>query len=216
MSLNEFMLSNTDMLESIDLSVDFFGNEASVEEHGDILLDVNSYELCAQSSLPTTEWWPMTACMFSMQACLTNDGKAGMTCAEVAGEAAADEEGVADDLNWASPEVVGDDCECSLNGVATFCADAHASRPWADVHAACDVATLAKESSARAVDADDGATMWVTINDQRYTYDEGAAYGGTNTNEGFGAWAGRVMGVACQAIKANGQATPASCDDYLF
>ena len=34
MSLHDVMLSNDDLLAAIDLTVDFHGNEASVEEHG--------------------------------------------------------------------------------------------------------------------------------------------------------------------------------------
>ena len=53
--------------------------------------------------------------------------------------------------------------------------------------------------------ADDGATLWVTIDGIKYTYAEGAAYGGTNTEEGR-AWAARVMGVVCQSVQNAGQA----------
>ena len=57
--------------------------------------------------------------------------------------------------------------------------------------------------------------MWVTIDGERYVYEEGGAYGGTNTELGFGAWAARVFGVTCQAIVAKGQAAPESCGAYL-
>ena len=45
MSLHDVMLSNDDLLAAIDLTVDFHGNEASVEEHGKVLLDVNRNHL---------------------------------------------------------------------------------------------------------------------------------------------------------------------------
>ena len=48
MSLHDVMLSNDDLLAAIDLTVDFHGNEASVEEHGKVLLDVNRNHLCVQ------------------------------------------------------------------------------------------------------------------------------------------------------------------------
>ena len=60
-----------------------------------------------------------------------------------------------------------------------------------------------------------GATLWVTINDVPYVYEEGGAYGGTNTELGFGAWAGRVLGVTCQAIQESGARPPASCAAYF-
>ncbi|KAH8096416.1 hypothetical protein JL720_3787 [Aureococcus anophagefferens] len=178
------MLKNADVLEAIDLTVDFFGNEASVAEHGGVLLEVNEALLSLQATLPQGEWWPTTSCMFGMQACLTNAGAEGMSCGQA--EAAAD-----DDLLLAGPEKDAADalaaCECSLDGA----------------------------SSARAVAADGGATMWVTIDGERYVYEEGGAYGGANTELGFGAWAARVFGVTCQAIVAKGQAAPESCGAYL-
>ena len=63
-------------------------------------------------------------------------------------------------------------------------------------------------SSGRAAQADDGATLWVTIDGIKYTYAGGAAYGGTNTEEGFGAWASaRVMAVClpCRAKRGPGR-----------
>ena len=212
MSLNDVMLKNADVLEAIDLSVDFFGNDASVAEHGGVLLEVNEALLSLQATLPQGEWWPTTSCMFGMQACLTNAGAEGMSCGQA--EAAAD-----DDLLLAGPEKDAADalaaCECSLDGVADTCAALHASATWSAVKAAADVKGLAKASSARAVAADGGATMWVTIDGERYVYEEGGAYGGTNTELGFGAWAARVFGVTCQAIVAKGQAAPESCGAYL-
>ena len=210
MALNEFMLKDADVLESIDLSVDYFGNDASVDEHGEILLEVNRAELCVQSSLPATEWWPTVHCMFGMQSCLTNGGAAGTSCQEA-------ETGVDDDLAFAGGDRMAQlsGCECSLDGVADTCTSLHASKSWADLKAACDVDARAKLSSARAVAADSGATMWVTVDGARVVYEEGGAYGGTNTELGFGAWAARVFGVTCQAIVAKGQAAPESCGAYL-
>ena len=198
MALDEIMLSHADVLDAITLTVDFMGNAASVEEHGDTLLAVNRAELCAQTALPQAEWWPLVHCMFGLQACLTGDGGA---CAGAE----------ADDLALAPDDADLTGCDCSLDGVAAYCAAQHATLPWTAIDAKCDVDALAKASSARAAAADGGATLWVTVNGERYTYDDGAAYGGTNTELGFGAWAARVFAVTCSAL---GDDAPPSCAPY--
>merc|ERR1711924_568376 len=70
-----------------------------------------------------------------------------------------------------------------------YCLSKYTSVEWSALDKTCDVSRLAKKSSGRAAQADDGATLWVTVDGIKYTYAEGAAYGGTNTEEGFGAWA---------------------------
>ena len=82
------MLSNDDLLAAVDLTVDFHGNEASVEEHGMVLLDVNRNHLCVQheADLSQTEWWPTAHCMFGLQACLDNDGSTTCDQAESGSE----------------------------------------------------------------------------------------------------------------------------------
>ena len=191
MSLHDVMLSNDDLLAAIDLTVDFHGNEASVEEHGMVLLDVNRNHLCVQheADLDQTEWWPTAHCMFGLQACLDNDGST--TCDQA-------ESGSEDDLamTWRR------DGPRELRLLFRW---RHVLLPL-EIHGCgmvrldktCGVSRLAKKSSGRAAQADDGATLWVTIDGIKYTYAEGAAYGGTNTEEGFGAWAASVMGVVCQ------------------
>jgi hypothetical protein len=202
------MLSNDDLLAAIDLTVDFHGNEASVEEHGMVLLDVNRNQLCVQhgAGLDQTEWWPTTHCMYGLQACLDSDGS--YTCAEA-------ESGAVDDLTFTGGESDLENCDCSLEGVTSYCLATYSSVAWSDLDATCDVAELAKKSSGRAAQADGGATLWVTIDGVKYTYADGAAYGGTNTEEGFGAWAARVMGVTCQAIQNAGSPALASCAGYF-
>lgn len=197
MSLHEIMLSHADVLDAVDLTVDFFGDDASVAEHGAALLAVNRAELCAESALPQAEWWPTVHCMFGLQACLTGDGG---PCGGVE----------ADDLAFAGDADLAA-CDCTLDGVATYCAAKYASLSWTELQATCDVNALAKTSSARAAAADSGATLWVTVNGERYTYDEGAAYGGTNTELGFGAWASRVFAVVCESLADD---APASCASY--
>jgi len=202
------MLGNDDLLAAIDLTVDFHGNEASVEEHGMVLLDVNRNQLCVQhgAGLDQTEWWPTTHCMYGLQACLDSDGS--YTCAEA-------ESGAVDDLTFTGGESDLENCGCSLDGVTSYCLATYSSVAWSDLDATCDVAELAKKSSGRAAQADSGATLWVTIDGIKYTYADGAAYGGTNTEVGFGAWAARVMGVTCQAIQNAGSPAPASCAGYF-
>jgi hypothetical protein len=106
-------------------------------------------------------------------------------------------------------------CDCSLDGVTSYCLSKYTSVEWSSLDKTCDVSRLAKKSSGRAAQADDGATLWVTIDGIKYTYAEGAAYGGTNTEEGFGAWAARVMGVVCQSVQNAGQVVPESCAGYF-
>ena len=208
MSLHDVMLSNDDLLAAIDLTVDFHGNEASVEEHGKVLLDVNRNHLCVQheADLAQTEWWPTAHCMFGLQACLDNDGST--TCDQA-------ESGSEDDLTLSGGETDLANCDCSLDGVTSYCLSKYTSVEWSALDKTCDVSRLAKKSSGRAAQADDGATLWVTIDGIKYTYAEGAAYGGTNTEEGFGAWAARVMGVVCQSVQNAGQVVPESCAGYF-
>ena len=114
MSLHDVMLSNDDLLAAIDLTVDFHGNEASVEEHGKVLLDVNRNHLCVQheADLDQTEWWPTAHCMFGLQACLDNDGST--TCDQA-------ESGSEDDLAMTGGETDLKNCDCSLDGVTSYC-----------------------------------------------------------------------------------------------
>ena len=82
------MLSKSDVLDAIDLKVDYIGAAASVEEHGITLIPVNKYMLCAEEllDLPQSEWWPFTHCAFEIQKCMNyvSREEAGMTSCDEA------------------------------------------------------------------------------------------------------------------------------------
>ena len=70
------MLRYDDVMDAIDLRVDYLGTNASVQEHGEILESVNKYELCAEDTLTQRESWSFVHCMFGMQACLSRARRA--------------------------------------------------------------------------------------------------------------------------------------------
>ena len=50
LALHEVMLSTSDVLDAIDLKVDYLMSAASLDEHGRNLIYVNHYELCAEKA----------------------------------------------------------------------------------------------------------------------------------------------------------------------
>ena len=103
------MLSHSDVLDAIDLKVDYLGSAASIEEHGIILESVNKYELCAEDSLEQGEWWPMVHCMYGLQACMSyTETSDAMSCSEA-------ESGADDDVAIPGSDTTGlDSCVCTL------------------------------------------------------------------------------------------------------
>merc|ERR1712100_768301 len=71
-----------------------------------------------------TEWWGFVHCMYGMQDCLNYNTTeqsmdANQTCAGA-------ESGEDDDMALSGTDSVSnDECECTLDGVAEYCADAH-------------------------------------------------------------------------------------------
>ena len=128
--------------------------------------------------------------MFGLQACLDNDGST--TCDQA-------ESGSEDDLTLSGGETDLANCDCSLDGVTSYCLSKYTDVEWSALDKTRDARGSRRSLPAARPRPDDGATLWVTIDGIKYTYAEGAAYGGTNTEEGFGAWAARVMGVVCQS-----------------
>mmetsp|Transcript_5176 Transcript_5176/g.15732 ORF Transcript_5176/g.15732 Transcript_5176/m.15732 type:complete len:206 (-) Transcript_5176:290-907(-) len=201
------MLANDDVLEAIDLRVDYLGGAASIEEHGVILQSVNKYELCAEATLPQTEWWPFVHCMYGLQACLSYEADASvMSCAEA-------ESGADDDLAIAGTDSIGDDCVCTLEGVVDYCATMHTSTTF-DELAACKTSERAdelyKQSDDRAEVVNGGDPLWVKINGVEYSYSS------NETVPGLAAWATSVFSVTCQALAANEIASPDSCAMFLY
>merc|ERR1711995_1070 len=97
---------------------------ASLDEHGRNLIYVNHYELCAEHTLEQSEWWPFVHCMYGLQDCLNYNttaasAAAGQTCAGA-------ESGEDDDLGISGTDnLAGASCDCSLDGVAEYCAASH-------------------------------------------------------------------------------------------
>ena len=106
------MLSKSDVLDAIDLKVDYIGAAASVEEHGITLIPVNKYMLCAEElmDLPQSEWWPFTHCAFEIQKCMNyvSREEAGMTSCDEA------DSGSDDTMALAGTERDLSTCTCTL------------------------------------------------------------------------------------------------------
>ena len=177
MSLHDVMLSNDDLLAAVDLTVDFHGNEASVEEHGKVLLDVNRNHLCVQheADLDQTEWWPTAHCMFGLQACLDNDGSRLVIKPRVVRRTTTLSGGETDLAN----------CDWLLLMASRPTASRNTRVEWSSLDKTC-TCLGSRRSSGRAAQAGDGATLWVTIDGIKYTYAEARPHGGTNTEERLG------------------------------
>lgn len=81
---------STDVLDQVELQVDYLLTDALIAEKGGNLKYVNRYELCAEKDesigLTQDEWWPFVHCAFTYQGCLfynsTDDADSeAMTCA---------------------------------------------------------------------------------------------------------------------------------------
>ena len=202
------MLSHSDVLDAIDLKVDYLGSASSIEEHGIILESVNKYELCAENSLEQGEWWPMVHCMYGLQACMSYDEKAtAMSCSEA-------ESGVDDDV--AIPGTDKSDlgsCVCSLEGVVDYCSAKHTSTNLTTLSTcvkSAEALELYEASNSVAEAVNDGSPLWVTINGNEYSFST------NETDIGLASWATQVLSLTCQAISNEGSAVPATCADYVY
>ena len=201
------MLSHSDVLDAIDLKVDYLGSASSIEEHGIILESVNKYELCAENSLEQGEWWPMVHCMYGLQDCLNyntteQSAEAGQTCAGA-------ESGADDDLTIAGTDSeIGSSCECSLSGVAGYCASAHTSTSFEDLSACAyspKAHTWAVKSKAIAEAVNGGDPLWVNVNNMTISLS-------TNEQHEITTWATAALSAVCDHIKLAGGDKPASCE----
>mmetsp|Transcript_51601 Transcript_51601/g.172201 ORF Transcript_51601/g.172201 Transcript_51601/m.172201 type:complete len:204 (-) Transcript_51601:30-641(-) len=201
------MLSNDDVLDAIDLKVDYLMSPASLDEHGRNLIYVNHYELCAEHTLEQKEWWPFVHCMYGVQDCLNynttaDSAAAGQTCAGA-------ESGADDDLAIAGTDAIdADACKCSLDGAAAYCAAAHTSVTGATL-AECAYSSQAHEwavkSKGLAEAANGGLPLWVTINNMTLSLS-------VNEKKEITTWATAAMSAVCDHISLGGHDKPASCD----
>ena len=201
------MLSNSDVLDAIDLKVDYLMSAASLDEHGRNLIYVNHYELCAEHTMPQGEWWPFVHCMYGLQDCLNyntteQSAEAGQTCAGA-------ESGADDDLMIAGTDSeIGSSCECSLSGVAGYCASAHTSTSFEDLSACAyspKAHAWAVKSKAIAEAVNGGDPLWVNVNNMTISLS-------TNEQHEITTWATAALSAVCDHIKLAGGDKPASCE----
>lgn len=201
------MLQDEDILSAVDVKIDYLMSGSSLAEHGYNLIDVNRYELCAQHTTEQTEWWPFTACMYSMQACLsyntTEESKAaGMTCDEA-------ESGSDDDVGIAGIDSVSKSCECSVSGIASECASEYITSSTFETLTECvndgTGAELAQKSTKIAEAANSGSPIWMKI-------DNITMYDSVNEADTIESWAQSVFSSACNRITYLGGDAPSSCD----
>ena len=200
------MLSNSDVLDAIDLKVDYLMSPASLDEHGRNLIYVNHYELCAEHTLEQREWWPFVHCMYGLQDCLnynttTESAEAGQTCAGA-------ESGEDDDLGMSGTDsLAGAECACSLEGVVDYCAAAHTSTTLAalsDCAYSPQAHTWAVKSKGIAEAVNGGDPLWVTINNMTVSLS-------ANEKREIISWASTAFSAVCDKIELGGGAKPESC-----
>ena len=202
------MLSKSDVLDAIDLKVDYLGSASSIEEHGIILESVNKYELCAENSLEQGEWWPMVHCMYGLQACMSYTSESdAMSCSEA-------ESGVDDDVGIPGTDKTGlDSCVCTLEGVVDYCSAKHTSTDLATLSTcvkSAEALTYYEESNSVAEAINDGSPLWVTVNGNEYSFST------NETDIGLASWATQVLSVTCQAIDETTATLPDTCSDYVY
>lgn len=163
-------MSSGEIFDSVNMKVDYLGGKSSVAEHGEILLAVNKFELCAQHSLHQTEWWSMVHCMFSLQECMnyetTNASSTDGHSCEEANEGTDDDETMTGLTGLDTADL--SDCECSLEGVVDYCATEYTSTTFAELDDCKSSSVgqhLAIASNAIAEAVDSGSALWVNIED---------------------------------------------------
>ena len=202
------MLSKSDVLDAVDLKIDYIGAAASVEEHGITLIPVNKYMLCAEElmALPQSEWWPFTHCAFELQKCMNyvSREEAGATTCDEADSGSDDAMALAGDERDLST------CTCTLEGVVEYCAETYTTTNLAKLTTCKDgdeATKLFKSSNSVADAVNSGHPLWVKIN--------GVEYSGPSdpdeTTATMDAWADQVLNVTCQTLGAS----VSSCAPYV-
>mmetsp|Transcript_33598 Transcript_33598/g.77620 ORF Transcript_33598/g.77620 Transcript_33598/m.77620 type:complete len:212 (-) Transcript_33598:575-1210(-) len=201
------MLQDEDMLDAVDVKIDYLMSGSSLAEHGYNLIDVNRYELCAQNTVEQSEWWPFTACMYSMQACLSYNtteeaDAAGQSCSNA-------ESGADDDVAIAGLDSVSDSCECTVEGVASECASEYITSSTFETLKECvnsdEGVEYADKSKKIAEAANSGSPLWIKV-------DNITMYDSVNEADTIESWAQTVFSSACNRIEYLGGTKPKSCD----
>lgn len=204
------MLQDKDMLAAVNVKIDYLMSGSSLAEHGYNLIDVNRYHLCAQHSTPQAEWWPFTACMYSMQACLSYNTTAeaqseGQTCTGA-------ESGIDDDVTISGIDTVSDSCECTVSGIADECASEYLTSSTFEDLTECvnsDLGVkLADESKKIAEAANSGSPLWIKV-------DNITMYDSVNEAATIESWAQTVFYSTCARIEYLGGDKPKSCDTVM-
>jgi len=213
LTLHHYMLKHDDVLNAIDLKVDYCMSASSLDEHGWNLIAVNHYELCAEHALPKKEWWSFVHCMYGLQTCLNYNtteasAAAGYTCDSA-------ETGADDDLTLTGSgsdlqEFSTDGCSCSLSGVVDFCATEHTSTTYSEL-TECAFSNegheLAVRSKRIAEAVNSGDPLWVKVNNMTISL---------SANEGneLGTWATTVLTSVCNAISQSTDVLPTTCSNF--
>lgn len=201
------MLGSAGMLDLIDLKVDYLMSGSSYAEHGANLIWVNHYELCAQKAfgVPSTEWWPYVECMFSIQDCLNFNTTAE---AKAANQTSAGSASGADDTLTIQGAEADVDCNCTISGVAEYCAVKHTSIDFVDLQECAYGPTghaLGSASAAVAEAANSGYPLWIMVNNITI-FDNWKS-----ERKAIDTWATAVKSAACDHITLGTGYTPDVC-----
>jgi len=202
------MLKYDDVLDSIDLKVDYCMSEFSLDEHGWNLIAVNHYELCAQDHLESKEWWPFVHCMYGLQACLSYNttnasAAANLTCSSA-------DSGSDDDMTLSGGDMkklTTTSCDCSLEGAVDFCATEHTSttlEKLTDCAYSNEGHELAVASKKIAERVNGGDPLWIKVNNMTISLSK-------DEPSEIASWAETVLSAVCNAIDLTGGLMPKHC-----
>jgi len=208
------MLSKEGVLDSINLRVDYCMSPFSLDEHGRNLIYTNHYELCAEHGWggfenyhDTTEWWGFVHCMYGMQDCLNYNTTqqsmdANQTCAGA-------ESGEDDDMTLSGTDSVSnDECDCTLDGVAEYCADAHLTSMTYSELKSCAYSSyahkLAVKSKTVAEEVNSGDPLWIKVDNMTISLSKDEA-------SEIGVWGDQVLEATCIRIEDLGGTLPEAC-----
>lgn len=210
MSLHEVMLQDSEVLDSVNVKVDYLMSASSLAEHGHNLVTVNHYELCAEKKTEQKEWWNFIACMYSYQDCLNyNTTAANQTCSGAMS-------GEDDDMTIAGVESTSESCDCSLSGIVSECSSSHITSITYDELVDCaegddnsEISKWADESKKVAESANSGYPLWMKV-DNMTVFDNWK-----DEKHEIKNWAAGVFSSACNRIEYLGGTKPKQCDDVL-
>jgi len=207
MTMHEYAFQYSDILGSIDLKIDYLMSPASLDEHGRNLIYVNHFELCAIDLAETSsEWWPFVHCMYSLQNCLNYNTT--HEAAEANQTTAKANSAVDDDLEIAGDWTKLHTTECTLTGVAEYCADSTLTSTTYTKLSKCAYSSkgheLAVKSKAKAEAINSGSPLWIKVNN--ITIEDSM-----NEKREIDTWATSVKSAICNKIYLGTGEMPSSC-----